>query len=136
MEEADQGSFGEALRQFRVARGASQSALAAAAGMDRSYVNRLEAGERGAPAPAAVEALVAALELSGAEADRLRAAAGLLPRPLRLLGPTDPTVLLLAERLTDPGLSEAARSALRAAVESIVRHWSNGAMGSGESSGE
>ncbi|MGH2368615.1 MAG: helix-turn-helix domain-containing protein, partial [Chloroflexota bacterium] len=102
----------------------SQAAVAAGAGMDRSYVNRMETGERGAPAPAAVEALAGALQLSDAEADRLLAAAGLLPRALRALGPADPTLLLLAQRLTDPVLSDASRTALRATVEAILRHWS------------
>src|SRR5207302_2379325 len=112
------------VRRFRVARGASQAAVAAAAGMDRSYVNRLEAGERGAPALAAVEALAQALQLSDPAADQLLAAAGHLPRSLRALGPADPTLLLLAQRLTDPQLSAASRTALRATVGFIARHWS------------
>jgi len=91
--------------------------------MDRSYVNRLEAGERGAPALPAVEALAGALDLSDPEADQLFAAAGLLPRSLRALGPTDPTLLLLAQRLTDPRLSPTSRASLRATVSLIVRHW-------------
>ena len=115
--------FGDVLRRLRLARGDSQAAVAARAGVDRSYVNRLETGERGAPAAPAVEALVRALNLDEREADELTAAAGLLPRPLRALGPADPTVLLLAARLTDPALSAGSRSALRTAVETIVRHW-------------
>ena len=123
--------FGAVLRSLRTARGFSQAAVAARAGIDRSYVNRMEAGERGAPAGPAVEALIGALQLDPAEADRLTAAAGLLPRALRRLGPDDPTVLLLAERLTDPALSAGARAALRTTVEAVVRHWSSGGSGSG-----
>ncbi len=118
-------AFGEVLRQLRSARGVSQAAVAAGAGMDRSYVNRIEAGERGAPALPAVEALIGALQLSPAEGDRLMAAAGLLPRALRALGPDDPTILLLAQRLTDGALSQASQTSLRATIESIIRHWSN-----------
>ena len=121
--------FGEVLRALRTARGISQAAVAARAGIDRSYVNRMEAGERGAPAGPAVEALIGALRLDPAEADRLTAAAGLLPRALRRLGPDDPTVLLLAERLADPALAAGARDALRVTVEAIVRHWSTEAVG-------
>ncbi len=117
-------SFGQVLKELRLGRGLSQAAVAARAGVDRSYVNRLEAGERAAPGPAAVEALAEALQLTDAEADRLLAAAGLLPRSLRRLGPADPTLLLLAQRLTDRNLSPAARAALRAAVTTIARHWS------------
>src|SRR5437016_1931218 len=112
--QAPENRFGELLRQLRLARGSSQAAVAAAAGMDRSYVNRLEAGERGAPPLPAVEALATALALTDPEADRLLAAAGHLPRSLRALGPADPTLLLLAQRLTDPQLSAASRTALRA----------------------
>jgi transcriptional regulator with XRE-family HTH domain len=115
--------FGDLLREFRAARGLSQSAVAARAGVDRSYVNRLEAGERGAPAPAAVDALADALELSDDEADRLLAAAELLPRSLRRLGAGDPTLLLLAQRLTDRRLTATSRAALRATLEAVLHHW-------------
>jgi transcriptional regulator with XRE-family HTH domain len=103
----------------------SQSAVAARAGMDRSYVNRLEAGERGVPALPALEALASALDLADADADQLFAVAGVLPRSLRALGAADPTLLLLAQRLTDPRLSAASRAALRAAVETLARHWAD-----------
>ncbi|HEU5315178.1 MAG TPA: helix-turn-helix transcriptional regulator [Chloroflexota bacterium] len=126
-------SFGETLRELRLVRGVSQAAVAARAGIDRSYVNRLEAGERGAPAEAGTEALARALDLTDAEADRLFAAAGLLPRSLRAVGPTDPTILLLAQRLTDPRLSPEARAALRATVETIARCWADPSGSSGPS---
>ncbi|HEX2035535.1 MAG TPA: helix-turn-helix transcriptional regulator [Chloroflexota bacterium] len=116
--------FGQLLRELRVARGVSQATLAGRAGVDRSYVNRLETGERGAPAAAVLEALIAGLQVTEAEAERLRGAAGVLPRALQALGPADPTLLRLAERLVDPTLSQGARDALRATVEAIVRHWS------------
>ena len=122
-------SFGALLRRYRTSRGASQAAIAAVAGMDRSYVNRLETGERAAPALEAVDALAEALQLSLAEADSLLAAAGQLPRSLRALGLADPTLLLLAQRLSDPQLSAAARAALRTTVEAAARHWANPAAG-------
>ena len=125
-------SFGELLKRYRLERGLNQAGLAARAGLDRSYVNRIEAGERGAPTEAGTDALVRALELSDPEADRLFAAAGLLPRSLRTLGAADPTILLLAQRLTDARLTPAARAALRATVETMVRCWANpSGLGSG-----
>lgn len=117
--------FGELLRRYRSARGISQAGLATRAGMDRSYVNRIEAGERGAPAEPGTDALARGLELTDGEADRLFVAAGLLPRSLRTLGAADPTIVLLAQRLTDVRLTPASRAALRATVETIVRCWSN-----------
>jgi transcriptional regulator with XRE-family HTH domain len=118
-------TFGAVLHDLRATRGVSQAQLASRAGMDRSYVNRMEAGERGAPTPAATEALAKALDLSDMEVDRLFIAAGLLPRSLRALGANDPTILLLAQRLVDPRLSVASRAALRSTVETIARCWSN-----------
>ena len=123
--EAEGSSFGELLRRYRMARGLNQAGLAARAGLDRSYVNRIEAGERGAPTEAGTDALARALELNDPEADRLFAAAGLLPRSLRTLGAADPTILLLAQRLTDPRLTPASRAALRATVETMARCWAN-----------
>lgn len=120
----DPGEFGALLRQLRQARGISQAALATQAGLDRSYVNRLEAGERGAPAEGATEALAGALSLDAVETDHFFAAAGLLPRSLRTLGAADPTLLLIARRLTDPQLPPAARTALRTTIETVARHWS------------
>lgn len=115
--------FGNVLRELRQQRGISQAAVATRAGVDRSYINRLEAGERGAPAPTTVEAFATALALSPTETDTLLAAAGLLPRSLQALGPTDPTILLLAQRLTDPRLSLGARATLRITIETVLRHW-------------
>jgi transcriptional regulator with XRE-family HTH domain len=117
--------FAEVLRDLRLARGSSQATVATRAGLDRSYVNRLEAGERGAPAAPTVEALASALDLSAVETDRLFAAAGLLPPSLRSLGPADPTLLLVAQRLIDPALSADARAALRVTLDFIARHWSD-----------
>lgn len=122
--ESGGASFGQVLKELRLARGLSQAAVATRAGVDRSYVNRLEAGERAAPGQAAVEALAEALQLTDAEADRLLATAGLLPRSLQRLGAGDPTLLLLAQRLTDSRLSPAARAALRATITTLARHWS------------
>jgi len=48
-EEEQMATFGEALAATRQAAGLSQRALAQAAGVDASYVNRLERGERQAP---------------------------------------------------------------------------------------
>jgi transcriptional regulator with XRE-family HTH domain len=134
-QEKQENRFGELLRRFRVSRGRSQAAVASAAGMDRSYVNRLEAGERGAPAEAAVDALAAALDLNDAEADELFAAAGYLPRSLRTLGPADPTLLLLAQRLTDPRLSAGSRAALRTAITLLAQHWAEPTLSDTNTSG-
>lgn len=72
-------SFGITLRTMREARKVSQYRLAQEAGLDRSYLSRLEDGTR-QPSRATVMALAVALELSDHETDELRQAAGFAPR--------------------------------------------------------
>ena len=54
---------GRALRAWRKRRGLTMAALAAAAGISRSYVSMIERGERSALHPAIVIRLAAALNL-------------------------------------------------------------------------
>ena len=68
-------AFGECLAAQRHARGLSQAKLAEAAGIERSYVSRLEGGSR-APSRAMVLALAGALNATPEERDSLLAAAG------------------------------------------------------------
>lgn len=82
-------AFGALLRRLRTERGLSQNALSRAAGVDPSYVNRLERtgpdgngaapGARTLPSRPIITALALALDLSYAERDRFLYAAGLAP---------------------------------------------------------
>ena len=125
--------FGEALRSVRVRLDLSQGQLANKVGLDRSYINRLEAGERGAPSAHAIVAMASALNLDDLDTDRLLLAGGLPVKALVEVGLDDPTLLALARRLTDTRLSPASRSALRSAIDSLLTHWGNasGPAGSG-----
>ncbi len=69
--DADQVSFGEHLRRFRVAAGLSQEALAERAGLSVQAVGALETGKRRRPYPNTVSALAAALRLSAQERETL-----------------------------------------------------------------
>jgi len=69
------GTFGSLLRQARLGKGWGQRELARRAGLDASYINRLEAGRR-RPARDAGLALAEALGIRGAALDRWLAAAG------------------------------------------------------------
>lgn len=120
---AEAASFGAVLRGFRERAGLSQSALARRAGLDPSFVNRLESGQRGADR-GVVEALARALGLDAAEQDQLLAAGGHLPILLARLGPQDPTLQLVARILADERLSEADRAAFRQVIELIGQRWS------------
>jgi transcriptional regulator with XRE-family HTH domain len=112
--------FAERLQAARQRVGISQNQLARQVGIDPSYLNRIERGERAAPAREVVEALAEALALSDAEADDLLVSAGHLIRALARLGPLDPTIRLVAEALGDPQVSTADRAALRECLALIV----------------
>lgn len=116
-------TFGEQLAAVRQARGYSQHALAKAAGVDASYVNRLERGERQAPEVALIHRFAAALALDAGQTDALVVAGGGLPAALARLGPLDPTILLLADVLGDPTIPQQELTDVRGIVALLVRRW-------------
>lgn len=122
METHGEESFGAVLRELRERAKLSQSALARGAGLDPSFVNRLESGQRGADR-SVVEALARALELSGPDADRLLAAGGHLPAIFARVGLDDPTLQLVARVLGDEELAPSDRAEFRQVVEAIGRRW-------------
>lgn len=118
----DSGSFGGVLRGLRERAGLSQSALARQAGLDPSFVNRLESGQRGADR-GVVDALARGMGLDAAATDRLLAAGGYLPGVIARLGFDDPTLQLVAQILADERLPPADRTEFRQVVEAIGRRW-------------
>ncbi|MGQ9920928.1 MAG: helix-turn-helix domain-containing protein [Desulfobacca sp.] len=78
---ANRSAFGQLVRQCREAVGLSQRALAQQVGLDVSYINRLESGER-RPRRRTVLKLAASLGISGPELDSWLAACDLSPMPL------------------------------------------------------
>lgn len=64
--------FATELRKLRFELGVSQQALAEALGCDRTYLSALENDTRPAPGKQFVERVVAALDLSAADAQRLQ----------------------------------------------------------------
>lgn len=115
--------FADLLHHFRLRAGRSQVALGHAAGVNASYINRLESGDRAAPTGAVALALAAGLELSPEETDRLLWSAGCLPPSLAALAVGDPTLLAVARLLGDRRLSPAARADFRACVAAMARRW-------------
>jgi transcriptional regulator with XRE-family HTH domain len=69
-------SFGERLRAYRERAALSQSALAQAAGIDKSYVSRLENGQREVASRSLAIRLAAILHLSPSEVDLWLISAG------------------------------------------------------------
>lgn len=80
--------FGQLLRQAREAAGISQRALAIRVGLDVSYINRLESGDRRPRRPTLLK-LATALGIQGQDLDAWLAACGLAPLPL-VVGLSEP----------------------------------------------
>jgi len=115
--------FGSTLRRYRLRAGLSQNALAKIVGINASYINRLESGEREAPTRDVAAALGRALGLAPEELDRLMFSAGHVPPSLQKLGPADSTVAAVTRLLTNDRLSPEARADFRAVVETIAIRW-------------
>jgi transcriptional regulator with XRE-family HTH domain len=90
--------FGRLLAELRSARGWPQAKLAGEAGVDQSYVSRLEKGDR-APERDTVLKLLDALEAPAAERERLLASVGFRSEAL-----DDPLLSDLVGLLVDPDL--------------------------------
>jgi transcriptional regulator with XRE-family HTH domain len=99
--------FSLLLREFRIARGLSQSQLARAIGVDHSTISRFEGGER-RPRRLTVLKLARALELDRAARLRLLASAGYAPVAVELDDGLD-LLWELASLMSDARLSRAAR---------------------------
>lgn len=116
-------SFGHELKRLREAAGLSQNALAKSAGLNASYINRLESGEREPPRPETVILLAEGLGASREERDRLLVAAGHLPTAMARLGPGDPTLGLVADILADESLPARDREEFRQVISAIGKRW-------------
>ena len=114
-------AFGTALRELREQSNLSQSALGRRAQIHASIVSRLESGDRTPSNAALVEALATGLRLSPDDTDRLLAAAGFVPAVILRLGAGDPTILRLAQALSDNRVSPDERQRLRQVVEAAAR---------------
>jgi transcriptional regulator with XRE-family HTH domain len=115
--------FAGLFQRWRERAGLSQNALARRMGVNPAYVNRLEHGGRGAGNRELVEAAAEALDLSPSERDALLGAAGHWPGSLAALGPSDPSLQLVASVLTDPELSDEERALFRLQVRLAALPW-------------
>ncbi len=115
--------FARLFQRWRERAGLSQNALARRMGVNPAYVNRLEHGGRGAGNRELVEAAADALGLSADERNALLGAAGHWPGSLAALGPSDPSLQLVAAVLTDPALTDQERALFRLHVRLAALAW-------------
>lgn len=121
-------SFAQKLRETRVAKGFSQNELANRAGVDSSYINRIEREERDPPTRRVVVALSEALGLDPQQTDELLLGAGcapttnaseLLHQQIRQI----PLLQLLAEVLTDDTIPDEEVELLKKQVQLLRRRY-------------
>ncbi len=117
--------FGQTLTRLRTAQRLSQNQLAQRAGLNHSYISRLESGGRGDPSRVVVEQFVGALGLdaAGRDADDLRMAAGFLPMDPTHLLMGEPALFKLATLLENARLPEASRITLRRILGLLVEEY-------------
>ncbi len=117
--------FGQTLTRLRTAQRLSQNQLAQRAGLNHSYISRLESGGRGDPSRVVVEQFVGALGLdaSGRDADELRMAAGFLPVDPAHLLTGETSLAKLAVLLEDTRLPDQSRSTLRRLLALLVEEY-------------
>lgn len=116
-------SFGALLLQLRLRSGRSGSSVARGAGIDASYLSRLERSEREPPRRDVVEALIRELQLDPSDGDQLLVAAGYPPRALARLGPDDPTIHLVASILANDAIPQGERSEFRQVIDILAKRW-------------
>ncbi len=128
MQEQSSGAavrFGQTLTRLRTAQRLSQNQLAQRAGLNHSYISRLESGGRGDPSRVVVEQFVGALGLdaSGRDADELRMAAGFLPVDPAHLLTGETSLARLATLLEDTRLPDQSRATLRRLLSLLVEEY-------------
>jgi transcriptional regulator with XRE-family HTH domain len=115
--------LGPLLQSYRRRAGLGCAELARAAGLDPSYLSRLERGERTACRLATVEALIRALQLALGEADGLRVSAGYTPVLVAQLGDWPPALQAVVAVLADETRPTEARERFGAFVQQAVQDW-------------
>jgi transcriptional regulator with XRE-family HTH domain len=126
--------FGQTLTRLRTAQRLSQNQLAQRAGLNHSYISRLESGGRGDPSRVVVEQFVGALGLdpAGHDADDLRMAAGFLPIDPAHLLTGETSLAKLAALLEETHLPEPSRTTLRRILALLVEEYTRIALGGGQ----
>ncbi|HEY7061754.1 MAG TPA: helix-turn-helix transcriptional regulator [Chloroflexota bacterium] len=119
-------AFADLLRRYRARDGRSRTEIARRAGVNPSYVQRMEEGERGPASGSVITALARAMRLPPGERDALLLAAGRLPVALALLGEWDPVLEAVTAVLNDYTLETDELEDFRAVVLRICARWHHG----------
>lgn len=105
--------FGGLLRQYRTQAGFSQSELAKLIGFDKSYISRLERGERDVPSRDIILNIINVIKLGDYEANSLLLISGYAPINENTSSDRDPILGLINDIFQDDRITEAELSPLR-----------------------
>lgn len=115
--------FAELLRKLRLEAGLSQNALAKKTGVDPSYINRIERGERQPPSVGVIHDIARALELDSFSVDQLLLGAGYAPataaNPQRVI---HPRLQLLGDFLSDENILPEDRDLIERDIDLLEEH--------------
>ena len=122
-EEANMNGFAELLQRLRLKAGLSQNALAKKAGVDPSYINRIERSERQPPSLGVIHDIARALELDEFSTNQLLLSAGYAPATTanpQLV--THPRLQLLGDFLSDDSISPEDRDLIERDLDLLGEH--------------
>lgn len=121
--------FSALLRKHRENAGFSRNYLAQIAGVDPSYLTRIEHGDREPPRVSIVHCLGSALRLHGMELNTFVVTAGYAPLITAGEGGWDITLQVVLEVLVNPALTEEEHLEYRRLIEVISRRYQETAGG-------
>jgi transcriptional regulator with XRE-family HTH domain len=119
----DTKGFADTLAEFRHRAGFSRLALANHAGVNPSYLTRIELGEREPPRIHILEALARLLRLTNEEWDELYTVAGHRAPSIERMGGWHPVLSAITNVMNDEALSMKNREDFALTVETMARHW-------------
>lgn len=126
-EDAMRDDFPTLLGSYRERAVRSRNALAHEAGVDPSYLTRIEHGDREPPRQHIIEGLARALRLTVPERNRLLVSAGYAPLSVMQYGSWDESLQSVIDVLNDFHLSPEERDEFRSVVRLIAERWRAGA---------
>jgi transcriptional regulator with XRE-family HTH domain len=116
-------TFADCLIQYRKRRGLKATPLGIMAGVDPSYLSRLERGIMDHPSIEVVTSLAIAMELSHVERDQLLMAARYLPADVPSSVENSETVYAVLTVLNNEAIPRADRTRFARTIKGIAEHW-------------
>lgn len=115
--------FARLLYEHRRAAGKPGTTVAREAGVNPSYLTRIENGDRDPPARPLVESLARALDVAPVDQSDFYAAAGLLPPVVTQIGEWPQVLDVVCGVLADEAIPEDEKREFRRTIVAIARRW-------------